>query len=334
MGRRLLLVGLAVLAAGLPFLLPSPYFIHTLVQGLMWAILAASWDILSGYTGQISFGHAGFFAIGAYAAALLSKAGVNPWLGLALTIPITAFVGLLIGFPALRVRGHYLALVTLGFSEVVRVVAINWRSVTGGPFGMYDFPIFGGLPTAQLPFLQAMYLIALFLAVISGLVLWWLGERSQTGQVFKAIREDEVLAGALGLNVTLYKLTAFAVSAGFAGLAGGFYAYYIRLVSPQVATTYIGALAIGMAMFGGTGTIIGPLAGAMVLSSIQEYLRFAGIVWNQVALGLVMILFVIVFPRGMSGWSKGLLRPVNARRLLLSGASGDKASDAESHTQP
>ena len=145
--RARLTLGAVGVAALLPVLLPHPFVLTIATQAAIWALLAASWDLLSGYTGQISFGHAGFFALGAYGAAVATKhADLSPWLGLLVGAGVAAAVGLLTGFPALRLRGHYLALVTLGLAEIIRLVAQNWLDVTGGPFGIHDFRSLPGLP--------------------------------------------------------------------------------------------------------------------------------------------------------------------------------------------
>ncbi|HJV55225.1 MAG TPA: branched-chain amino acid ABC transporter permease, partial [Methylomirabilota bacterium] len=170
-------------AALLPVLLPHPFVLTIATQAAIWALLAASWDLLSGYTGQISFGHAGFFALGAYAAAAATKhADVSPWLGLLVGATIAAAVGLLTGFPALRLRGHYLALVTLGLAEIIRLVAQNWLALTGGPFGMHDFRSFPGLPDGALAHRQVMYLVVV--AVVAGAVavMYQVCERTSAGQ--------------------------------------------------------------------------------------------------------------------------------------------------------
>ena len=289
-------------AALLPVLLPHPFVLTIATQAVIWALLAASWDLLSGYTGQISFGHAGFFALGAYAAAAATKhADVSPWLGLLVGAAIAAAVGLLTGFPALRLRGHYLALVTLGLAEIIRLVATNWLALTGGPFGMHDFRSFPGLPDGALAHRQAMYLVVVAVVVASVAVMYQVCERTRAGQAFRAIREDEVLAQTLGIDTTRYKLLAFALSSGFAGLAGGLYAYYVQLVSPVVASAATTSLVIGMVVFGGLGTLWGPVLGALLLYGLYEGLRFVGVVYNLVAVGFVIMVFVIFFPRGLAG---------------------------------
>jgi branched-chain amino acid transport system permease protein len=305
MARAKLGVAGAAAAVLLPVLLPHPFVLTIATQAVIWALLAASWDLLSGYTGQISFGHAGFFALGAYAAAAATKhAGVSPWLGLLLGAAIAAGVGLLTGFPALRLRGHYLALVTLGLAEIIRLVATNWLDLTGGPFGIHDFRSFPGLPAGALAHRQAMYLLVVAIVVGSVAVMYQVCERTSAGKAFRAIREDEVLAETLGVDTTRYKLLAFALSSGFAGLAGGLYAYYVQLVSPVVASAATTSLVIGMAVFGGLGTLWGPVLGALLLYGLYEGLRFVGVVYNLIAVGFVIMVFVIFFPRGLAGFGR------------------------------
>jgi len=300
--RRLGLLALGAIAAILPALLPHPFVLTLATQAVVWALLAASWDLLSGYTGQVSFGHAGFFALGAYTAATATKhVDLSPWLGLLAGALLAGLVGLLAGFPALRLRGHYLALVTLGLAEIVRLVAQNWLALTGGPFGIHDFRSFPGLPAAPIAQRQAIYLITLAVAAVAVAAMLWLCEWTRAGQAFRAIREDEILAAHLGINTTGWKLLAFAVSSAGAGLAGALYAYYINLVSPVIASAATTSLVIGMAVFGGLGTLWGPVLGAILLFGLSEGLRFVGVVYNLIAIGLVIMVFVIFLPRGLAG---------------------------------
>ena len=320
---RLLSVGAAGVALFLPVLLPHPFVLSIATQAVIWALLAASWDLLSGYTGQVSFGHAGFFALGAYTAAAASKhLGLSPWLGLALGAAVAAVVGLGTGFPALRLRGHYLALVTLALAELIRLTAQNWLAVTGGPFGIYDFGSFTGLPATGILRAQAVYLIVAAIVGAGVGAMLYVCRRTRAGRAFRAIREDEVLAESLGINTTVYKLLAFGLSSGLAGLAGTLYAYYIQLVSPTVATAATTSLVIGMAVFGGLGTIWGPAFGALLLYAINEGLRFIGVVYNLVAVGLVIMVFVIFLPRGLAGLRFGRAKHVLRKDATVTGASG------------
>ena len=320
---RLLALGAAGVALFLPVLLPHPFVLSIATQAVIWALLAASWDLLSGYTGQVSFGHAGFFALGAYTAAAASKhLGLSPWLGLALGAAVAAVVGLGTGFPALRLRGHYLALVTLALAELIRLTAQNWLAVTGGPFGIYDFGSFTGLPATGIPRAQAVYLIVAAIVGAGVGAMLYVCRRTRAGRAFRAIREDEVLAESLGINTTVYKLLAFGLSSGLAGLAGTLYAYYIQLVSPTVATAATTSLVIGMAVFGGLGTIWGPALGALLLYAINEGLRFIGVVYNLVAVGLVIMVFVIFLPRGLAGLRFGRARHTLRKDAAVTGAGG------------
>ncbi len=318
--RRLVIALICLLAALAPMVIAHPFVLHIATQALIWALLAASWDLLSGYTGQTSFGHAGFFAIGAYAAAVgTQRLGLPSYAGMVFATALTGLVGVLVGFPALRVRGHYLALVTLGFGEIIGLVATNWEDVTGGPFGLHDYGSFGGLPTDSLALHQVSYAIVLVITVAAMFGLIALCRLTRAGPAFRAIREDQVLAGSLGINTTRYKLLAFSLAAAVAGLAGSLYAYYLQLVSPDVGAAGNSAVVIGMAVFGGIGTIWGPFLGGLLLYSATEALRFLGVVYNLIAVGAVMIVFVIFLPRGLAG----IRRP--RKRELRADARGPSA---------
>jgi ABC-type branched-subunit amino acid transport system permease subunit len=231
-------------------------------------------------------------------------------------------VGLGTGFPALRLRGHYLALVTLALAELIRLTAQNWLAVTGGPFGIYDFGSFTGLPATGIPRAQAVYLVVAAIVGAGVGAMLYVCRRTRAGRAFRAIREDEVLAESLGINTTVYKLLAFGLSSGLAGLAGTLYAYYIQLVSPTVATAATTSLVIGMAVFGGLGTIWGPALGALLLYAINEGLRFIGVVYNLVAVGLVIMVFVIFLPRGLAGLRFGRAKHIVRKDAAVTGAGG------------
>ena len=299
---RLAVVVLACLAAAAPLLWSHPFVLHVATQALIWALLAASWDVLGGYTGQVSFGHAGFFSIGAYTAAIATqRLGLPSYASMGVASLVSAAVGLVVGFPALRLRGHYLALVTLGFGEIVVLVAQNSEALTGGPFGMHDFGSFGGLPTDPLAARQMSYAIVLGVSVAAMLAMLFLCERTAAGPTFRAIREDQVLAASLGIDTTRYKLLAFMVAAAAAGLAGSLYAFYIQLVAPAVGSAGSSAIVIAMAVFGGVGTVWGPFLGGILLFGLTEGLRFVGVVYNLIAVGLIMIVFVLFAPKGLAG---------------------------------
>jgi branched-chain amino acid transport system permease protein len=329
--RWLWFAGSVAAAAAAPFAVPHPFLFSLLIQAAIWALVTASWDLLSGYTGQISFGHSGFFALGAYTAAGLAyHLHVSPWFGLVAGAILCSLVGLCVGFPALRLRGHYLALVTLGFAEIVRLVSQNWISVTGGPFGMHDFGTFPGLPTDSLRYNEVLYLIVLGIAAAAIALMLTVCEHTNAGKAFRAIREDQVLAESHGINIKVYKLYAFALSSALAGLAGGLYAFSIGLVDPNLASPLTSAMILGMAVFGGLGTIWGPALGAVLLFLMSEGLRFVGVVYNLIAFGAVIMVFVIFVPRGIAGLRLGSRGRLSRRDAMPSERAGISRTQAGS----
>jgi branched-chain amino acid transport system permease protein len=299
--RAMVIIAIVVGLAS-PVVIGHPYVLHLASLALIWALLAASWDLLSGYTGQVSFGHAGFFAAGAYFAAYSNmKWGLPPPAGVVASAIFTSLLGFGVGFPALRLRGHYLALTTLGFGAIIELTSTNWVSVTGGPFGLHGFTVLAEYAGATTGGGQVSYLIVLAFALVLFAAMLALILYTAAGMAFRSIREDEVLAQALGINTTYYKLLAFTVSAAGAGAAGALYAFHIGLVSPSVAAISTSAMVVGMAVFGGIGTLWGPFLGAIFLFLVSEGLRFIGVVYNLIAVGLVMVVFVIFIPRGLAG---------------------------------
>ena len=190
---------------------------------------------------------------------------------------------------------------TLGFGEIVALVATNWEALTGGPFGLHDYAQFGGLPADPLARRQMSYAIVLGITVSAMGAMLWLCERTDAGPAFRAIREDQVLAASLGIDTTRYKLLAFGVSAAAAGLAGSLYAFYIQLVTPSFGAASNSAIVIAMAVFGGVGTIWGPFLGGILLFGLTEALRFVGVVYNLIAVGLILIACVMFAPKGIAG---------------------------------
>jgi branched-chain amino acid transport system permease protein len=302
MTKWFFIIATGFLFIAVPIFFDNAYLLDGFILGFMFAILAASWDLLSGYAGQLSFGHAGFLALGAYCSALLvKKSGVSPWLALPMSGLFAGFVGTLIGIPTLRLRGHYLAIVTLGFSEVIRLLAQNWVTLTGGPYGVYDYSNFPGFPGNPILAKPYFYYTAFALLLICGGIMYFICEHTQIGRAFKSIREDQILAQALGINTTFYKVFAFSLSCFFAGIAGSLYANYVGLVSPYLADSVNTVWAVGMAIFGGLGTLMGPIYGAITLYLIYHTMRFVGVVYNLISVGAVILIFVTYFPNGIWG---------------------------------
>lgn len=289
-----------------PFVAPNDFVIHTLCVAMIYAVLAASWDLLFGFGGLISFGHAGFFGLGAYAAAIVTyKWGLSPWWGPLIGGGAAMLLGLLIGLPTLRLRAVFLALATLAFAESLRVVASNWHDLTRGTLGFNAHRTFFRLSGE----VHLSYYMLLVASIVLIAAIYWIACRTRFGLNLRAIRSDEIRAAALGINVVRKKIEAFMLGGFFAGTAGGLYAHYVGLVSPSELGPTTTMLVIAMATIGGTGTILGPAAAALVLYGATELLRLAGTVYAQVAIGILLIGFVLFLPEGIAGWLTRRRRP-------------------------
>ena len=291
---RLIALALPIVAvlAMLPALL-SGYHVSFLIQVFMWIALAGSWNIISGFTGYVSFGHVAFFGIGTYTAALLiTKAGWH-WLpaGLAGSIP-AMLLALVIGYPCLRLKGPYFAISMLGLNEVVRALVSYFEGFTGGGSGISLPPI-----VATVPVYYAMGAIALTVPLVTYFII-----TSRFGLRLLSIREDELAAEAMGINTARHKLYAFLLSAAFPGIVGGFYAWYASHVEPMSVFPLITTITmIIMCLLGGSGTVLGPVLGAVLLSIFQEMV-WARFLWvHQALLGTLIVAVVLLMPRGILG---------------------------------
>ncbi|OLE36976.1 MAG: hypothetical protein AUG00_09360 [Candidatus Rokubacteria bacterium 13_1_20CM_2_70_7] len=292
-----------VLSAGLaltvPVWLPNPYYLHILIMAGIFAILALSLNLLLGYTGQLSLGHAAFFGIGAYTSALLTlRLEWSFWLGLPAATATAGLAGWAIGRLALKLRGAYFVLVTISFAGVISLVSVNWMELTNGPLGLPGIPApsLGPWSLRSKPAYYYLVLTALALAyvVCHRLV------HSRIGRAFLALRENEALAESVGIDVTRYLVLAAVVSAAMAGMGGSLYAHYTRFVSPEVFLfTYTVTMVI-MVVAGGKGTLPGPLVGAALFTVLPEALRAAtSWQWQMLAYGVILVLLVFFLPRGI-----------------------------------
>ena len=268
----------------------SPFLVQFLINLFMLAVLAESWNIIGGFTGYASFGNVAFFGIGAYTTGVLLTAAEWPF---ALALPAGGLLAMafaaLIGMPILKLKGHYFAIATLGVAETMREIVYNLK-ITGGGTGL-TMPI----TKSALPFFYLM--LAILLAAT--LVNWWLSA-SRFGYGLVAIREDEDAAAAMGINTALYKTAAFALSAAFAGLAGGVFAYWITFIDPDGVFKVVTTIQmIIMAVFGGMGTVAGPLLGALVLASVSELLSTQLVSLAELFNGAIVILVVLFMPKGL-----------------------------------
>ena len=300
-GRRLVTPGraaLAALAGGLVLLALYPvvatgYGVRFTLQLFMWVALAQSWNLVSGLTGYVSFGHVAFFGTGAYATAILVASRGWPWAAAALAGGVAAAVlAVLIGYPCLRLKGPYFAISMLGLNEVMRVLVSYFEGLTGGGMGL------------SLPALQASVSIyyAMGLAAAGVTLLTYVILTSRFGLRLMTIREDEVAAEAMGIDTHRYKLYAFLLSAVAPGIVGGLSARDQGYIEPiSVFPLLMTITMIVMVLFGGKGTIWGPVLGAVLLFTFQELVWARFIYLHQLLFGAIIVTVVLLMPRGILG---------------------------------
>jgi branched-chain amino acid transport system permease protein len=300
--RRLALLLLAVAALSLPRLLAVPYFLHLVILALIWTVLAQGQNLVQGLAGYVSIAQGGFMGVGAYASTLLAlRLGLPVWAAMALAPLLTGLLAVLVGYPGLRVKGHYFAIVTLAYNMVIFTVLMAWRSLTGGEAGLPRVPrpetlSWRGL---QISFAgrEGYYYLALA-AAAGATALCALVLRSRVGRVLVAIRQNEPLVDASGVLTWRYKLFAFCASASLAGLAGALYAHFIGFLNPEPFGADQSMNAILAVILGGSGTLAGPVVGAFLVVTLPEYLRAAE-TFRLVAYGLLLVLATIFMPRGL-----------------------------------
>ena len=277
----------------------------------IYAILSLSLNLIVGYTGLLSLGHAGFFAIGAYTTAILTTSGsMNFWLALLLSGFVTSIFGILIGIPTLRLKGDYLAIATLGFGEIVRNILLNWDSLTNGPMGINGIPA----PTLFGITFSSMEKIsfAILVWIIVGIVYFSLRRiiHSRLGRALEAIREDEIAASSMGINIVKYKIGAFSVGAFFAGIAGSLWAAYNQTVTPDTFNFMMSVMILCMVVLGGLGNNFAAIAGAALITISAELPRLLGFSHiipaqaNQMLFGFILVLMMIFRPQGIMGRKK------------------------------
>ncbi len=310
-----ILVGAALLAV-VPLGLDNIYVLTLLFTIFTYAALAVSWNIIGGYTGYLSFGHAAFFGIGGYATALLfANLGWSPFLTTPLGGLLAAVVALVVGYPCLRLRGPYFALVTLILALAVRIVVLNveW---TGGSSGLFlKIPEMDALANRIL-FYEAMLAVLL----ISALAAYWV-LRSKLGIGLITIREDEEVAQTLGINATRLKMAAFLLSAFLAGMVGGIFSYYRTYVHPNVMFDLnLSVMVVLMALFGGRQTWLGPVVGAAVISVVSEFLTLQmGNEAARVLFGLLMAVVILYLPDGLLAYVRPRPRKVTGYGFQVTG---------------
>jgi branched-chain amino acid transport system permease protein len=272
---------------------------------LIYAIVVIGLGILLGFTGQMSLAQAAFFGMGAYASAIASTTlGWSPWISIPFGVLVTVAIGAAVGYPALRLSGHYLALATIGFGIIVQLVFINARSLTNGPDGINSIPPphFGSL---ALDTYQSYFYVA-YGALLLSIYIAWRVKHSRIGRAFEAIRENEIAAQAMGINTTQYKVLAFVLASGFGGLAGGLIAHMTRFISPDSYSFDQSVIFLVMLVIGGSATITGAVTGAILLTFLPEVLRPLKDSYIMIY-GAAVVVMVIFMPEGIVGLVRRLI---------------------------
>jgi branched-chain amino acid transport system permease protein len=282
------------------------YILHISVITGIYTILSLSLNLVIGYTGLPALGHAAFSCVGAYTSALLAiNFGISPWLGIWAGAIAAAVLGAIVSFPAIRLKGDYLALATFGFGTIVYAIAKNWASVTRGSLGLPGIPgfaIFGWQ-------LSAVWAYLILVICFTALTYFTLDRivNSPFGRILKGIREDEIAALAMGKNVDRYKIIVLAIGGFFAGIAGSLYAHYITFIDPSSFTTTESLSILLMVVFGGLGSLPGSLVGAASLVILPEALRFLGMPSavaapvRQMIYGCLLVALMLKRPQGILG---------------------------------
>ena len=306
---------LAVVCAIPWFLSDKGYVIRVLILLMLFAAMAQSWNIVGGLANQISLGHAAFFGLGAYTSTiLLVRFGVSPWLGILAGSAMAALAGALLSLPTMRLRGHYFALATLAFGEVLRAVGNTWSSVTGGPVGI-------SVPYAQQPGIALLqfsgarpyyYIMLIALLVTTG--IYWQISRSRLGYELRAVKANIDSAEVIGINTARTKIIAATISAALMGACGVLYAQFNFFFDPDSIFSLVG-ISVRVALIciiGGIGTVAGPIIGALFLLPLEEVfsatLSGKGAGYSQVAYGVILIAIILLEPRGLQALFRRIFR--------------------------
>lgn len=295
----LLLLLLLAATVALPLVVTGTYYRSIFVRVILYSLLASSLNMINGYSGQFNIGHIGFYCIGAYVYALCSMYfHMSFWLLLPLAGIVAAIFGYLISLPTLRLKGMYLAMVTLGASEIIRLIVVSWKSVTLGSNGITGIPVptfFGVKLGNTLAFYYIILALLVLMLFISYRVL-----HSRVGSAWMAIREDQNAAAFLGVEVTKYKSMNFMYGAFWAGVAGCFCASYYQYITPEMFNADKGNEILSMVILGGQGTLVGPIVGAITTTVLTEGLRFSD-QYRMLIYAILIIAMMWFRPQGLAG---------------------------------
>ena len=298
-------VVLAIALLAFPLVFKKPFPQRMMILIFMNALMAEAWNILGGYAGQVSLGHAVFFGLGAYTSSfMLIQWGITPWLGMVVGILIVVVVSIIIGYPCFRLGGHYFVIATIAVGEIVAIIFLNWK-LMGGAIGLFLPLQDDSLLHFQFSGKAPYYYIILVMLVVTVFIAYWI-EKSKLGFYFRAIKNDPDAARSLGIDLTKYKLMAMIISAALTAMAGTFYAQYVLFIDPHTVLPLM--LSVQMCLIpvlGGTGTIAGPIIGSIILIPMAEYTRvqLAGKVsgLHLLIYGFLIMVIAVFQPAGLMG---------------------------------
>ncbi|TKJ44716.1 branched-chain amino acid ABC transporter permease [Candidatus Aerophobetes bacterium Ae_b3b] len=311
MGRKniLSLLILAGVILALPLGLGNSYYLNVLVFVGIYSLITIGLSLLMGYTGQISLGHAAFFGLGAYTSGVLStKFGVSPWLALLAGIFVTGGIAFLIAAPALKLKGHYLAMATLAFGYIVFIVFNQASSLTGGPSGFGQIPRFrlgNFLLRSDVHYYYLVWTLVIVVLLVSLNII-----HSRVGRALRSIHEGELTANIMGVNTAKYKIQVFVLSAVYASLAGSLYAHFITFLNPTPFGFHFSIVLVAMVAVGGMASVWGAMIGAALLTILPEYLR-AFQDYDILIYGSILLLIMMFLPQGLFA---GILRLIKKER--------------------
>ena len=313
-------IALFILLCSIPwFLTDQGYVIRVLTLLLLFAAMAQSWNIVGGLANQISLGHAAFFGIGAYASTiLLIRFGLSPWLGIIAAMALSGITGGLLSLPTMKLRGHYFALATLAFGEVMRAIANTWSSMTGGPVGIsVPYSPNAGLAMMQFKSTIPYYFLMLGALTITSYIFWKIS-RTRLGYELRAVKANVESAEVIGIDTARTKIIAAIISAALMGACGVLYAQFNFFFDPDSAFSLVG-ISIRVALIciiGGIGTVFGPLIGACFLLPLEEIfnalLSGKGAGYSQLAYGIILISIILLEPRGLTAFFQQITQRMKA----------------------
>jgi len=309
----LMTIAIAIAAIILPAIIKAPYHMHILILIIIWAIIGTAWNLLSGYAGQVSFGHAAFFGVGAYSAGIFTlHYSLSPWWGLLLGPVMAMVVALPIGAIAFRLRGPYFALATLALGEIFRLLFLNMTNFTAGAKGILIMPAI----TSKVFYYYAGLGMLAFTLLATYMIV-----HSKIGYYLVSIREDQDAATSLGIPTTLYKNLALLPSAFFTGLAGAFYMNYVAFIDPNIVfnLTNISIMVILVVMLGGVATTWGPTIGAALYIIMGELFRTTLGPANVLMFGVLVCIIILFLPNGIAGELDIIKRIRQRKKASLSG---------------